>query len=61
MRYLIYYKIETDNRIFEEGNYLLESIFSTLAYRELQESFIEIKKKHDTCHDPIIINMFELL
>lgn len=60
MNFLIYYKIETECRNYEEGNYLLETIDSKPTYGELQEMFKRLREIYNTYHRAIIINMFEL-
>lgn len=61
MKFLIYYKIETDCRIFEEDNFLIESKGPKPTYEELFKVFAAAKQKYDTFHNPIIINIMELI
>lgn len=60
MKFLIYYKIETDHRTFEEDNFLIESKGPKLTYEELFQVFAASKDKYNTYHNPIIINIMEL-
>lgn len=61
MKFLIYYKIETECRMFEEDNYLIESKGPKLRYEELQELFMVARDKYNTYHKAIIMNIIELI